>query len=267
MCNDVAGIAPARAAGGRARRRHRRAHPLSSGRDARAARQHRHRVRGRRRRRRGRAAARRGRRDVAGPRSSAARGSRSSTTTLRVQAERRTEVELGSARRARQRRASTCTTSRSCPWRAGVLGVEALARFTHPSSARSRRRVHPVAEETDLILPLGICGPRQGVRAGGAVAGDTTPRAEDLYVAVNLSGRQLYDPQLVSQVQRVLHPLGARARRAVARDHRERADGRRRRRGADLRATPRARRAPRRRRLRHRLLVARVPAGASRSRC
>jgi len=64
-----------------------------------------------------------------------------------------------------------------------------------------------VAEETDLILSLGITVLATACRQA-AHWRSTDPAARNLYVSVNLSARQLYDPQLVRQVATVLRRTG-----------------------------------------------------------
>ena len=88
------------------------------------------------------------------------------------------------------------------------------------------------------------------------------PTARRLSMSVNLSPRQLAEPALPNDVARVLHDDGLDPERALARDHREHADARRRVGAERARRAARARRAPRGRRLRHRLLVAGVPRAA-----
>ena len=180
---------------------------------------------------------------------------------LRVQAERRRQLELALRVALDNHQIDVYFQPIVAVSSPRVLGVEALARFNHPTLGfiPPDEFIH-VAEETDLILTLGIevlgkaCTQAAQWRA-------TDPDARDLYVSVNLSARQLYDPHLVQPGRdRAAHDR-ARPRRALARDHRERVDGRRADRGAHLRRAARPRRAPRRRRLRHGLLVARVPPG------
>jgi diguanylate cyclase (GGDEF)-like protein/PAS domain S-box-containing protein len=87
-----------------------------------------------------------------------------------------------------------------------LAGFEALLRWRHPS----RGMVLPadfveVAEETGLIVPLGrwilreACRHASGWRARFGV---------DLPVSVNLSGRQLTEPDVVEQVARILEETG-----------------------------------------------------------
>ena len=81
---------------------------------------------------------------------------------------------------------------------AGILGVEALARWMHPSRGMvPPAEFIPVAEERGLIIPLGrwvireVCRQNRDWRRAGLVA----PR-----VAVNLSAWQFTDKDLVSDI-------------------------------------------------------------------
>ena len=127
---------------------------------------------------------------------------------LRVQAERRRQVELGLRAALDNHEIDVHYQPIVSVASPRILGVEALARFTHPELGP----IPPdefirIAEETDLILSLGIevlataCAQAARWRA-------TDPAARDLYVSVNLSARQLYDPHLVSQVETVLRDTG-----------------------------------------------------------
>jgi EAL domain-containing protein (putative c-di-GMP-specific phosphodiesterase class I) len=79
-----------------------------------------------------------------------------------------------------------------------VVGVEALARWDHPErGAVSPARFVPVAEESGLVLPLGRSVLAAACRQAAAWHQDG---ADDLYVAVNISGRQLEDPRFVDDV-------------------------------------------------------------------
>lgn len=84
---------------------------------------------------------------------------------------------------------------------AGLLGVESLARWQHPSRGLvPPEEFIPVAEETGFVLPLGrfvleesLWQLRHWGRAG-----------EPLWLSVNLSPKQLVDPELVPLVKRLL---------------------------------------------------------------
>jgi EAL domain-containing protein (putative c-di-GMP-specific phosphodiesterase class I) len=82
-----------------------------------------------------------------------------------------------------------------------TVGVEALARWQHPAlGAVSPSEFIPIAEETGLIVPLGLfvleqaCGQAAQWREQGA----------DIEIAVNISSRQLSDQAFADQVARVL---------------------------------------------------------------
>jgi diguanylate cyclase (GGDEF)-like protein len=82
-----------------------------------------------------------------------------------------------------------------------IEGFEALIRWSHPTRGElPPASFVPVAEDTGLIVPIGTwvieeaC--RQLARWRGAI-----PNGNDLYVAVNLSVRQLRDPQLIPCVR------------------------------------------------------------------
>ena len=129
-------------------------------------------------------------------------------TDLRVQAERRRELELALRIALDNHQIDVHFQPIVAVSSPRVLGVEALARWKHETlgNVPPDEFIH-VAEETDLILTLGIevlgkaCSQAAQWRA-------TDPDARDLYVSVNLSARQLYDPQLVRQIETVLHTTG-----------------------------------------------------------
>ncbi|MEP6972507.1 MAG: EAL domain-containing protein [Actinomycetota bacterium] len=90
----------------------------------------------------------------------------------------------------------------------GVKGVEALVRWRHPT-----RGVLPpiefigVAEETGLIVPLGRWVLGEACRQAVAWRA-TNPRASNLMMSVNLSTRQLLEPDIVLQVEQALEESG-----------------------------------------------------------
>jgi diguanylate cyclase (GGDEF)-like protein len=85
-----------------------------------------------------------------------------------------------------------------------ISGVEALVRWRHPERGLvPPAEFVPVTEETGLILALGAWVLEEAcrqVRAWHELGGD----AKELTVAVNLSGKQLAQPDLVDQVARIL---------------------------------------------------------------
>ncbi|HEX6734598.1 MAG TPA: EAL domain-containing protein, partial [Azonexus sp.] len=87
-----------------------------------------------------------------------------------------------------------------------MAGVEALVRWLHPEQGLiSPADFIPVAEETGLILPLG-----ERVLRSACVQARAWLDAgvDDLHVAVNLSARQLEQPDLRDVVQRALSDSG-----------------------------------------------------------
>jgi EAL domain-containing protein (putative c-di-GMP-specific phosphodiesterase class I) len=87
-----------------------------------------------------------------------------------------------------------------------LAGFEALLRWRHPG----RGLVLPadfveVAEETGLIVPLGLWILREACRHA---SGWRARFGVDLPVSVNLSGRQLTEPDVVEHVARILEETG-----------------------------------------------------------
>ncbi len=89
-----------------------------------------------------------------------------------------------------------------------VVGMEALVRWEHPEhGVVLPGEFVPLAEETGLIVPIGLWVLREACRRAkewqGLVPGDPP-----LVMCVNLSARQLGDPQLVPDVVRILQETG-----------------------------------------------------------
>jgi diguanylate cyclase (GGDEF)-like protein len=89
-----------------------------------------------------------------------------------------------------------------------AVGMEALVRWQHPERGLiGPDEFIPLAEDTGLILPLGVwmletaLGELQRWRRD-------IPEARDLWMAVNLSPRQLTDPDLIHKVARALAETG-----------------------------------------------------------
>ncbi len=86
-----------------------------------------------------------------------------------------------------------------------IEGFEALLRWSHPSRGQlPPASFVPLAEDTGLIVPIGTWVIEEACRQL-AWWRDAIPNSEDLYVAVNLSVRQLRDPQLVPCVRNALN--------------------------------------------------------------
>lgn len=88
-----------------------------------------------------------------------------------------------------------------------IVGVEALARWTHPSNHEQvpPSRFIPIAEESGLIQHLGAWALRQACRQTKAWLDAGLPR---IVVAVNLSANQLRQPNLVDIVAEILRETG-----------------------------------------------------------
>ena len=90
-----------------------------------------------------------------------------------------------------------------------INGVEALVRWDHP-----RRGLVPpdafveLAAETGLIVPLGRLVLEQAIADASGWAATNPGLADELLLAVNVSARQLNDPELPGQVERVLADHG-----------------------------------------------------------
>ncbi len=88
-----------------------------------------------------------------------------------------------------------------------TVGLEALARWKHPERGLlGPDQFIPIAEETGLIVPLGAWIIDHALAQ--LAQWRTAPEAGDLFVAVNLSARQVRDRRLVDEVARALHRHG-----------------------------------------------------------
>jgi diguanylate cyclase (GGDEF)-like protein len=93
------------------------------------------------------------------------------------------------------------STSRLC-------GFEALLRWHHPSRGIvSPAQFVPTAEETGLIVPIGLWAIREACEQMQAWAREF-PECDSLTINVNLSARQCMDEDLVPDVARILAETG-----------------------------------------------------------
>ena len=96
-----------------------------------------------------------------------------------------------------------------------VTGVEALVRWNHPTRGLvPPMEFIPVAEDTGLIVPIGRWVLAHACRQG-RVWQDAHLRDEPLTITVNVSGRQLTQPELADDVAAALHVSGLAADRLV----------------------------------------------------
>jgi diguanylate cyclase (GGDEF)-like protein len=92
-----------------------------------------------------------------------------------------------------------------------IAGFEALLRWEHPERGMIAPSVFiPVAEETGLILPLGLWVLRAACRQVHAWQGRAAEFAA-LMISVNLSSKQLAQPDLVEQIDQILQETGLAA--------------------------------------------------------
>jgi EAL domain-containing protein (putative c-di-GMP-specific phosphodiesterase class I) len=85
-----------------------------------------------------------------------------------------------------------------------VEGFEALLRWSHPTrGVISPERFIPIAEESGLIREIGAWVLTQACRRLRTLRAETT-LADDLYMSVNLSARQMRDPFLVRTLRNAI---------------------------------------------------------------
>ena len=90
-----------------------------------------------------------------------------------------------------------------------IAGLEALVRWRHPQRGLVPPGAFiPLAEESGLILPLGRWVLEEACRQLARWAAD--PDIEVPYVSVNLSGRQLAQPDLPEEIAELLRVTGVR---------------------------------------------------------
>ena len=92
-----------------------------------------------------------------------------------------------------------------------IVGFEALARWIHPHRGLvSPADFIPLAEETGLIVPLGLSMLRQACKQ--THVWQQKFEAEDLTVSVNLSGKQFTETTLIDEIREILFESKLHAR-------------------------------------------------------
>ncbi len=95
--------------------------------------------------------------------------------------------------------------------RGRIAGFEALTRWQHPQlGAINPEAFINLAEETDLIVPIGLHNLRQAchdLKAFQAAVSDT-----ELFMSINVSGRQLHHPGFSRQVLEIVQAEGIHPR-------------------------------------------------------
>ncbi len=95
-----------------------------------------------------------------------------------------------------------------------VIGAEALIRWRHPELGLvSPARFIPLAEETGLIVPLGLWVLRSACEQIMSWERAGMPGLQDFRIAVNLSARQFAQPDLVQSIADVLLDSGLAPKR------------------------------------------------------
>ncbi|MCG5241987.1 putative bifunctional diguanylate cyclase/phosphodiesterase [Azospirillum doebereinerae] len=91
----------------------------------------------------------------------------------------------------------------------GLAGFEALVRWNHPERGNIPPGVFiPIAESTGLVVTLGTWVLREACKQIAAWQDQREPGSAPLFMSVNLSTRQLSDPNLVDVVRDVLRETG-----------------------------------------------------------
>ncbi|MBS1797505.1 MAG: EAL domain-containing protein [Acidobacteria bacterium] len=89
-----------------------------------------------------------------------------------------------------------------------IAGFEVLIRWNHPTrGVVPPNDFIPLAEETGLILPIGSWVMRESCRQMSDWQKEY-PSAENLLISINLSARQLEQPDLISQIVEILDETG-----------------------------------------------------------
>ena len=99
-----------------------------------------------------------------------------------------------------------------------MAGLEALVRWQHPDRGIGRAREFiEIAEENGAILPIGRWVLREACREAARWGLD---RSGDLFLCVNVSAREIQQPDFVLAVEATLAEAGLRPKRWASRSPR-----------------------------------------------
>ena len=165
-----------------------------------------------------------------GPRAAAGPGPRSSTSACARPPSTASTPRTPCAGPSSAASCGSTTSPRSTCATGAIVGVEALAALGAPRAGPARsRRLHPRRRGDRPHRPDRPLGARAGLPPAPALAGRVPRRRPTTSASASTSpARQLGRRALVADVAQVLDDTGLDPARRPPRDHRERADGRRR---------------------------------------
>ena len=141
-----------------------------------------------------------------------------------------------------------------------IIGFEALVRWNHARRGLlAPAEFIPLAEETGLIVPLGQWGLAEACRQLVEWRSTASESLQQARISVNLSGKQLEQPELIGQVETDPRPNRPPSRLPPPRSHREQLHLRWPRPATQHARAGKTRRRPSHGRLRHRLFLPRLP--------
>lgn len=132
------------------------------------------------------------------------------TEDMRTDAQERLELENDLRRALQNKELVLCFQPKVRLSTGSVAGFEALVRWRHPKRGMlSPAKFIPIAEETGLIVPIGTWILEEAARRIKHWQ-NRFPMEPPLSIAVNISGKQLLQPDFTEIVRRVLQETGIR---------------------------------------------------------
>jgi diguanylate cyclase (GGDEF)-like protein/PAS domain S-box-containing protein len=127
---------------------------------------------------------------------------------MRTDAQERLELESDLRRALENKELVLCFQPKVQLNTGGVAGFEALLRWRHPRLGMiSPAKFIPIAEDTGLIVPIGVSILEEATRKIRHWQ-NRFPMEPPLSIAVNVSGKQLMQPDFTEVVRRVLEETG-----------------------------------------------------------